>query len=93
MNQSTSPLTHGFFPLSFLSTDYHRLSQIYLISKDIVIITDYYHQFFNLSIFQSFNLHSLWLLICVNLCQSVVYERTGEVETMLLVDSAACAGN
>ena len=41
MNQSTSPLTHGFFPLSFLSTDYHRLSQIYLISKYIVIITDY----------------------------------------------------
>ena len=28
--------------LTFLSTDYHRLSQIFLISKDIVIITDFY---------------------------------------------------
>ena len=26
----------------FLSTDYHRLTQIFLISKDIVIITDFY---------------------------------------------------
>ena len=32
------------FPLSFLSTDYHRLSQIFLISKDFLIITDYNHQ-------------------------------------------------
>ena len=29
------------FFLHFLSTDYHRLSQIFLISKDIVIITDF----------------------------------------------------
>ena len=28
--------------LTFLSTDYHRLTQIFLISKDIVIITDFY---------------------------------------------------
>ena len=30
-------------------------------------------QSFNLSFFQFFNFHSLWLLICANLCQSVVY--------------------
>ena len=58
-----------FYPQPF----YPQISTDYLISKDIVIITD-----FNFSIFQSFNfsifnLQSLWLLICANLCQSVVY--------------------
>ena len=34
---------HLFSPrTSFLSTDYHRFTQIFLISKDIVIITDYF---------------------------------------------------
>ena len=63
----------GFLPLSFFV---HRLAQIitdFLISKDIVIITDYYHQ----SIIINQSNQSLRLLICVNLCQSVVYERTG----------------
>ena len=72
----------AFFSTEFfcpqISTDYHRF---FLISKDIVIITDYYHQ---LIIINQPN-QSLWLLICVNLCQSVVYERTDEVEKMLLV--------
>ena len=61
-----------------LSTDYHRLSQIFLISKDIVIITDYYHQpiiINQLSIIHNHPNQSLWLLICVNLCQSVVYKK------------------
>ena len=46
-----------------------------------MINTDYYHK----SIIINQSNQSLWLLICVNLCQSVVYERTGEVEKMLLV--------
>ena len=33
---------HSFIHRVFLSTDYHRFTQIFLISKDIVIITDYF---------------------------------------------------
>ena len=32
---------HSFIHRVFLSTDYHRFTQIFLISKDIVIITDF----------------------------------------------------
>ena len=59
-------------------TDYHRFLNI----KDILIITDYYHQ--SLIINQSNQ--SLWLLICVNLCQSVVYKKpalTSRVYTLV----------
>ena len=60
----------GFLPLSFFV---HRLAQIitdFLISKDIVIITDYYHQSFNLSIFQ-FSIFQSSEPLALNLCQSV----------------------
>ena len=56
----------------------HRLSQIctdFLISKDIVIITDLHHQSIIKSLIINQPNQSLWLLICANLCQSVVYKK------------------
>ena len=52
-----------------LSTEFfvHRLSQIitdFFNIKDILIITDYYHQ----SLINNHPNQSLWLLICANLC-------------------------
>ena len=52
---------HSVFVILFFF-NVPALSQIYtdfLISKDILIITDYYHQSFNISIFQYFNLLTL----------------------------------
>ena len=60
-----------FVLLSHFSTDFHRLIQIFKYQRYFD-----YHRL--LSIINNHTNQSLWLLICVNLCQSVVYKTIAQ---------------